>query len=145
MATVSRPVSSLQSPSAGPVCIPTTTQAVKPTETLVEFDHPLLLIRKGRSEELYDVREFPTGWDGRAFQLVKDSDKSVYDVFVARNGQDDKCDCTGALQHGRCKHCDALRALIQAGRLEDPRAGSPQAPFPTPQQLADEAGVDLPF
>jgi hypothetical protein len=146
MESVSIPVRSLQSPTAGRVCIPTTTAAKQPHETLVEFDDPVLLIAKGRAQDLYTVNEFPTGWDGRAFQLTKDDGiGTVYDVFVSRNGQDDRCDCTGNLQHGRCKHVDSLRALIEAGRLEDPRAAAPVEPFPSPEQLAAEAGVDMPF
>jgi hypothetical protein len=123
------------------VCIHTTSQAKKPTETLVEFDAPVLLIRKGRAADLYTVNEFPTGWEGRAFQLVKDADGSVYDVFVSRNGQDDHCDCTGNLQHGACKHVDSLRALIEAGRLSDVEAGRPVEPFPSAEQVAHDAIV----
>jgi hypothetical protein len=125
--------------------VPTSTQAKRPPRTEVEYDVPVLAIRKGHSEDLYDVAEFPTGWDGRAFQLVKDSDRSVYDVFVSRNGQDDRCDCTGHLQHGRCKHVDSLQALIEAGLLVHPCDEAPAEPWPTPEQLAEAAGVPLPF
>lgn len=145
MQSVSASVPSLQSRLTCLVCVPTTTAAKQPHETLVEYDAPVLMIRKGRACDLYTVNEFPTGWDGRAFQLVKDADGRVYDVFVSRNGQDDRCDCTGNLQHGRCKHLDSLRALIASDRLTDPRHAAPVEPFPSPEQLAAEAGVALPF
>src|SRR5688572_28082541 len=108
--------------------IPTTTNAKRTPQTAIEYDAPVMAIRKGRAEELYDVREFPCGMDGRAFELVKDRTADVYCVFVSRNGQDDHCDCIGHLQHGVCKHTDSLRHLIETGKLEHPMAGSPPVP-----------------
>ena len=47
------------------VAIPTSTQAKRKPETVVEFDYPVLAIRKGRAEELYDVGEIPCGFATR--------------------------------------------------------------------------------
>src|SRR5687767_3263403 len=108
--------------------IPTTTMAARKPETLVEYDAPYLLLKKGRVEEIYVVRELPVGngFDGRGFTLVKDRTGDEYSTFISRNGQDDHCDCTGHLQHGVCKHTDALRHLIETGGLEHPALVRPE-------------------
>ena len=134
-----------------PEVIATTTTAKRPPETQVEYDAPILAIRKGRAEELYTVSEFPTGWDGRAFELVKDRTGETFNVFACHHGQNSTCDCAGFTYTsneptgGRCKHLDAVLHLLHTGQLEDPRAGAPVEPWPSPEQLAAEAGVALPF
>lgn len=98
--------------------IPTTTFAQRPPTTQVEYDAPVLAIRKARAEELYAVTEFPTDWPGRAFQLVKDRTGESYSVFVVDDGQNHQCDCRGFAATARCKHIDALRHLIEDGQLD---------------------------
>lgn len=145
---------SLSHPADTRVEIPTTTAAERPPTTTVEYD-PLgvLLIRNG-SKTQYTLSEFPVGgpvFDGRAFELVGDPDGGTYHLFCARNGQDSTCDCAGFTYTsddrtgGRCKHLDAIRTLIEVGLLDGPRAASPAEPWPSPEQLAAQAGVDLPF
>jgi len=142
--TASRPAASFEA-------IPTTTTARRPVGTEIEYDAPVLLIRKGRRECLYVVDEFPCGFDGRAFSLRHDASGEEYHVFLARNAQDTTCSCAGFTYTsndptgGRCKHTDAVRHLIDAGRLEDPRHAAPVEPWPSPEQAAAEAGVSLPF
>lgn len=105
-----------------------------------------------RTRDRYDVEEIPSGM-GRAFLLHRtpaavaaDPDHvERYGVLVAMNPQDHLCECRGFAAHGYCKHISAVRELIDAGHLDHPEAGRPSEPFPSPQQLADEAGVDLPF
>jgi len=131
--------------------IPTTTTAQRPPETAIEYDAPVLLIRKGRSESVYDLAEFPCGFDGRAFALIPDAGDDLYHVFVARNGQDSTCSCAGFTYTsdqptgGRCKHLDSIKALVDCGLLDDPRGGAPVEPWPSPEQLAADAGVELPY
>jgi hypothetical protein len=131
--------------------VPTTTTAKRPVETAIEFDPPTLLIRKHKHEFKYTLAEFPCGFDGRAFALTRDTDGQVYNVFVARNGQDSSCDCAGYSftsndpGGGRCKHLGAIRHLMDAGRLDHPEADRPGERWPSPEQLAADAGVDLPF
>jgi hypothetical protein len=98
--------------------IPTTTTAKRPVETQIEYDAPVLAIRKGKAEDLYTVRELPVGagFDGRGFALLKDRTGEHHHTFVARDGSD-SCDCPGGTYTGRCKHLDALRHLMTAGRL----------------------------
>jgi hypothetical protein len=125
-----------------PEVIATTTAAKRPPETTVEYDAPVLAIYKGRVAELYDVAEFPCGFDGRAFRLAKDSDGEVYNVFVCRHGQSSTCDCAGftytsdSPTGGKCKHMDAVLHLVRSGQLDDPRGAGPLASWPTPEQLA---------
>jgi hypothetical protein len=120
-------------------------------ETAIEYDPPTLLIRKHEYEFLYTLAEIPCGFNGRAFALTRDADGQVYSVFVARNGQDSTCDCagfsvtSGEPTGGRCKHLVAIRHLMDAGRLDHPEAGRPGEPWPSPERLAADAGVDLPF
>ena len=83
----------------------------------------LLTIETDRAGCVYRVEEFPTGWDGRGFRLVKvaggtDGAADNYACFVARNGQDRQCECRGFLRWGgSCKHLDALMACIGNGWL----------------------------
>jgi hypothetical protein len=74
------------------------------------------------SVQLYTLEEIPVGngFDGRGFTLRKD-DGEHYSCFIAANGQDSHCDCPGGTYAHRCKHVDAIRELIVAGRLDDPR------------------------
>ena len=131
--------------------IPTTTTAQRPPETAIEYDAPVLLIRKGRSESVYDLAEFPCGFDGRAFALIPDAGDDLYHVFVARNGQDSTCSCAGFTYTsdqptgGRCKHLDAVLHLLHEWQLDEVEAGRPVESWPSPEQLASEAGVALPF
>src|SRR4029077_3323401 len=82
-------------------------------ETEVEYDAPVLAIRR-RCEELYVLSETPVGYgfEGRGFDLAKDSDGTHYGTFIAHRGHD-FCDCIGFSQHGRGKHVDAVRYLIE--------------------------------
>lgn len=125
------------------ITIPTTSRASKPEPTQIEFRPPVLTIRKGTDVGDYSVSEFPTRWDGRAFRLAKG--ETVYNVFLARNSQDNLCDCIGFESRGCCKHVDSLRHLLLQGLVDDPQEGFPNCPHPSPEQLAASAGVDLPF
>jgi hypothetical protein len=113
--------------------ITTTSKAKKIPETEVQIDRTgtRLWIKKGAKLEEYDVAEFPTSWDGRAFQLTKKRTGEQYNVFVANNPQDHNCDCTGHESHGHCKHIDALHDLWDRGWLPRPEEE-------TPEQLAPE-------
>jgi hypothetical protein len=82
----------------------------------------LLVVKQKRVYTTYAVSEFPTGWDGRAFALTKltegsDPTEERYFCFLARNGQDRRCDCKGFSYAGHCKHLSALATLIDAGQL----------------------------
>ena len=102
-----------------------------------------------RGKDRYTVEEINTGMDGRAFLLhrepeaiAKSADKcDRYGVLIARNGQDDVCECRGFESHGRCKHVTALRGLIEAGHIDLTTAtATPRAvTFPTPEQVAHDA------
>jgi hypothetical protein len=127
------------------ITVHTTSRANKPESTQIEYRPPVLTIRKGTVVEDYSVSEFPTGWDGRAFRLAKDENETAYNVFLARNSQDNLCDCIGFESRGCCKHVDSLRHLLHQGLLDDPREGFPSEPHPSPEQLAAEAGCELPF
>ena len=100
-----------------------------------------LTIAQGRSTKdvaTYRVEEVDAnGADGRAFLLTRTGEELAYVVFLARNGQDDGCTCLG-FHYGKgrpCKHVAAMKELLHAGDL-DPRPD----PFPSPEQVADDAG-----
>jgi hypothetical protein len=105
------------------VATTSTAKKIPDTQATLDLAGRLLTIVKAGKVEVYDVAEFPTSWDGRAFELVKTATGEKYSTFVANNPQDHHCDCTGHEAKGYCKHVDALRELWQAGWLEDPRAG----------------------
>lgn len=82
----------------------------------------VLTIKQKRIYTSYVVCEFPTDWQGRGFHLAKldegsDKTEESYSCFVAKNGQDKRCDCKGFVYAGHCKHLASLQALIEAGRL----------------------------
>lgn len=87
----------------------------------------LLIIEKPRVMATYAVREFPSPWHGRAFhfecrggQTDKEGAAEGYDVFVARNERDHRCDCKG-FAYGRgkpCKHIMAAQSVWDNGWLD---------------------------
>ena len=81
----------------------------------------VMAIDTGRSSAEYLVTEFPTGWDGRGFQLDKlaggtDAEAGGYAVFCGR-GARASCECRGFLRWGNCKHADAVEACRANGWL----------------------------
>jgi hypothetical protein len=56
---------------------------------------------------------------GTAYQLLKadngDSQTEKYDVLL--NGREISCTCPGHTYRHKCKHVDALLALVRAGKL----------------------------
>lgn len=112
--------------------------------------------RKGdwRSHDVYQIEEIPTGIDGRAFLLHRDPGAIAndgpeaddrYGVLVHRNGQDHLCECKGFASHGRYKHVDAIRGLIEDGFLEHPMAGAPPREWPSPEKVEAVAMIEAPF
>jgi hypothetical protein len=82
----------------------------------------VLTIKQPRGYTRYVLCEFGTPWDGRAFHLSKidagtDPSEEAYSCFVARNGQDRRCECKGFERWANCKHLAALIDLIQNGKL----------------------------
>lgn len=61
---------------------------------------------------VYAVTEFvpDAGWDGRAFRGAKADGSDTYSVFIARNGQDQTCDCAAGT-YGRVRECCHVAAL----------------------------------
>ena len=99
-----------------------------------------------RNLVVIEVTEFTSGVEGRSFRLKNLGDRSSRACHIARNGQDHVCECRRFKTTGRCNHIKALIALLDSGALDsqyDP--DRPESVFPSPQQLADEAGVELPF
>lgn len=91
-----------------------------PTLTISTDYKPTLEVY--RDIESYTVCEFlpDRGFDGRAVRLTKISDGDTRDVFIARNGQDNLCDCYGFVAHGRCKHEAVIRELMDNGTIPHP-------------------------
>ena len=52
---------------------------------------------------------------------VKGNASESYDLLL-ENEQDSSCTCPGHSYHGYCKHVDAVRALLRAGKLPLPSA-----------------------
>lgn len=80
----------------------------------------VLRIDSARCSCRYHVFPVGTGWDGKAFEMVKadagsDAEADTYHIFCHRGRQDNLCDCKGFSRHGRCKHVAAAFALIGNG------------------------------
>lgn len=108
-----------------------------------------------RDVSTYAVEEVWIGMEGRSFLLHRseadiEADRKAgigdpdtrYGVFVARNGQDDLCECRGFAAHCRCKHVSIVRHLVEAGHIDRPGSDAPVEQFPSPEQVRDDAAVD---
>lgn len=110
-------------------------------------------LQSWRNEDVYRVEEVPTPL-GRGFMLHRseqaiaaegpDAD-TFYGVLIAANGQDHTCTCRGFQAHSYCKHHDAIRGLLEGGHIDEPNADRKPEPWPSPEQLAAEAGCELPY
>lgn len=93
----------------------------------------------------YACELLPTHHDGFVMQLTNAATGAVYQVYWARNGQDDTCDCLGYKFHGHCKHLDLVACMIENNWL--PRTWDPDYPTcddPIPCECCG-APVDDPF
>jgi hypothetical protein len=106
--------------------VTTRSRADKPpaTQTTLDLSGRLLTIVKGGAVKVYELDEFSTSWDGRAFFVKNLSNGERYESFVAVNGQDHLCSCKGFESCGHCCHTDSLLELWRAGWLERPEAGA---------------------
>jgi hypothetical protein len=86
-------------------------------EPVAAGDTPLagvLTLTDSRTHTRYAVSEFPAD-HGRGFVLRKSGGAGHYSCLVAAHTG--LCECRGYEAHGHCKHLDALRDLISAGKL----------------------------
>src|SRR5919199_7017174 len=72
-----------------------------------------LTLRVGKQATDYDLLEIGSD-GGRGYELTK-ADRTVYHVNI--DGLASCCCCKGFSRWGRCKHVDALAALVRTGRL----------------------------
>lgn len=88
----------------------------------------LLLLTTMRGNHLvagveYVVSEFPADFPGRGFQLQKtnkggDPEAECYAVFISKLDEfGDLCTCKGFENCRRCKHRNAIRELVNSGKL----------------------------
>jgi len=84
----------------------------------------LVVAQQGDGEpRRYLVTEHvPCGFDGRLFECRRVGAGRGYTVGIARNGQDDCCDCEAGTYRrvGACVHVLALRAVVQNRWYPDP-------------------------
>jgi hypothetical protein len=113
------------------------------------------IVTDGRKCDCYGLEEINVGYgfDGRGFILWRSAESiaqsgpdadDAYQTFISCNGQDDHCSCTGNSRFGYCKHCDAIRGLIEDGKLEEVGSVVPVQPHPSPEQLLQDA-MERPF
>lgn len=83
----------------------------------------IMSIAHKRLTTRYAVSEFVPGWEGRGFLVVKlegetgsDANAERYSCIVGKRGQT-VCQCKGHQATGKCKHVNAIKALIEAGKL----------------------------
>jgi hypothetical protein len=80
------------------------------------------VVRGNRSLGTEYALQCDRGEDGtiRTVYLAKmhSEDGEVYGVEFAQDGRS-RCSCMGYRRHGRCKHNDSIRELIQQGRFEE--------------------------
>jgi hypothetical protein len=83
----------------------------------------LLEITSGKLMVGYWLSVIPSDF-GVGFQLKKcaGDGAETYHVNVSHDHLSDSCDCIGHERHRHCKHSDAVRVLIQQGKLPAPPA-----------------------
>lgn len=74
----------------------------------------------GKLAVSYFLEEVPADF-GRGFAVEKVNGER-YHVHVEAGGST-TCDCPGGNYHGHCKHQDAIRKLIDLGKLPTPQLG----------------------
>jgi hypothetical protein len=80
-----------------------------------EGKNGVIRIVVGKMIEEYTVSRIASDF-GTGFQLDKIGwDETNYHVNL--DGKSSTCDCKGHLQHGHCKHCDGLQALVNHDKL----------------------------
>ncbi len=89
----------------------------------------LLFIETTRLSACYQIAEFQTPWDGRAFhftclggQTDRESIPEGYDVFLSHSGREFHCGCKG-FAYGRgkpCKHIESVRAIFENDWMDLP-------------------------
>lgn len=66
----------------------------------------------------YLVVEFPTGLTGRGFTVTSLLGGQGYTVILSDRGSRwDECQCEGWKFRRTCRHCAALRRLVEVGKL----------------------------
>ena len=73
-------------------------------------------ISKGDKSIHYAFREIPCEIGGRGFALHRLGLGEMYHVRIGKPAEC-QCDCLGFLAHGRCKHIQGLRQLIERDTL----------------------------
>lgn len=99
----------------------------------------LIRITQDGEQAHYWVQTMPSDW-GLAYRLERAAfeGEGTYDVLF-ENEQDSSCTCPGHTYGGYCKHVDALRALMAAGKLP-----LPPVAVPDEDELGERCGQCFP-
>jgi hypothetical protein len=113
----------------------------------ITYDYPDVTHRDWHGDNRFKVVEVPCPLDGRGFVVTPEGFRTqqVFDVFVSQRAPDHFCTCQVCDNYGTCCHLESILHLIDTGELQHPMASAPHEPHPSPEQLAAEAGVELPF
>lgn len=74
-------------------------------------------IAEGRKLSFYYFREIASEIGGRGFAVLRLGTTTAYHVRLV-SPNDSTCECLGFLRLGRCKHVQALQALLGQGLLK---------------------------
>lgn len=106
----------------------TATKARKPiarSAALVTLNNGKTVLTLTAGDEMrgYLLTPIPSDF-GAGFHLVKGdngdgSPHEEYDVLL--DGRESSCTCPGNTYKGRCKHLDAIQALVNAGKIAAPK------------------------
>jgi len=112
----------------------------------VNPDAPEVTLRLRGKEETYRIDEVNGGPYGRAFNMTKLADGTVYHCYLAENAQHYSCTCEGARFTGHCKHVDCLYGMWLKGWLpgDEPPDDAAVQSDPVPCEGCG-APVDDPF
>ena len=66
---------------------------------------------------VYVVSEFVTGLTGRGFTMTSIAGQGYTVILSDRGARWDECLCEGWKYRRTCRHCSALRRLVEVGKL----------------------------
>jgi hypothetical protein len=99
----------------------------------------LLAIHKENTVYFYVLTPLATEIGGHGYNLGKASvDGCSEDYQVLLHGQETSCTCPGHTYGQKCKHVDALQALIRSGKLQAPKTETKREPWCS--RCGDEPG-----
>ena len=108
------------------------------------LDGLTVTFRQCGKTHVFDVEE-KGNRDGRHFVCTPAGGGVVADCLIHDNGKDHFCTCEVSQNFGSCLHIEGILQLMIAGMMDDVMDARQVEPWPSPEQVDFESGVEDPF